>query len=498
MQKLAKPCALMLTTLVVIVGFVTPVAAAELSFGAPANALTVGCKQLLPIWLDTAGVESNALDVEISYDVNAIQIVDSLPNQAGVQILPSKAFQTFFYNQVAGGKIKVAAGSADFAINGKKEVGTIEFIPLVVGSINITFKFSGVGNTLDSNVAAADSSKEVLSGVKNITLELSAATANCPVVSVPVVEFVYPQAGQTDVSPTAQILFKITDSLAGIDLDSLVIELDGQTYTASSSRLKVSGDKNAYIFSLLPNYSDTNSARTLQLKVTGKGLSGAAFTDSVSFTLKVTENAGPIINTGSSTFLEWIADRDLDLLNNINVPLGFAGWGKFAFIFSFLSLLLLVLLLAWHKVFLAPFKFLKILLFNNLVESNTLIIAAGSLKTVRFAQIKIGKAGKEISFTDKFCRGNILVSNPLEEDNLELTYPGMQKYLAPLATIATRQTPYIFALKGNSYLNIFLWFVWKLLALISLVAAVLGLLASYSIQEVLLALFILLLLVLFW
>ncbi len=140
------------------------------------------CTGSIKLFVDVTGEDSNAADIEISYDPTKIVITDTNSIDPGIQIAEGTAFDSYWGNIVdpVQGKILLTAGSLPNNLNtleSRELFATIYFKYENEDSIDFKIKMDGVGNTLDSNIADTTSGNDLLTSVTNGTFILS--TTNC-------------------------------------------------------------------------------------------------------------------------------------------------------------------------------------------------------------------------------------------------------------------------------------------------------------------------------
>lgn len=120
------------------------------------QSLEVGETFKIDIILDTANKPVDGVDIySLHYNPKVFQVVDDIPSQAGIQIMPGTIILNNAVNLVdqAKGTIifsQITAGGQTFT--GKGILATIHFKAVGKGSSDLKFDFSK-GNTIDTNVA---------------------------------------------------------------------------------------------------------------------------------------------------------------------------------------------------------------------------------------------------------------------------------------------------------------------------------------------------------
>ncbi len=265
---------------------VVKVSAASFSFDPASATMIQGCTQSVNIDVDATGENSNASDVEISYDPAQIQIIDSNPDIPGIQVKNGTAYESYFVNQVdpSTGKILIATGSFIGSLTTKKVYATIQFT--ATGAANtsgFTFRFDGVGATLDSNIADTTTSNDLLTSVVNGSYTFVAGSCVSDT-QAPQVQFIVPTPYQSNVALNSNVVIRITDNLSGIDTNSLKFIINGVTYTAASPEVSSSGSALDYTFTINPN-EDFPANKESTITVSGQDVSGNTFSSQTIFNI---------------------------------------------------------------------------------------------------------------------------------------------------------------------------------------------------------------------
>jgi hypothetical protein len=229
--------------------------AATISMSPAAAAFERGCVRSLVIQIDASGESSNAADMRITYDATQVNIIDSNPDVAGTQVKPGTAYESYFYNDVntSSGVITLAAGSFVGTLTSQQPFATINFTSTpsaTASAFNISF--SGVGDTLDSNVADAATSNDLLTGVTNGNYTFVSGPCAADT-QAPQVQFLSPTNGQRGVAPDANVTVRITDNQAGIDLTTVQIVVNGVVYRVGDPQVSYEGGPTNYTFTVNPD-----------------------------------------------------------------------------------------------------------------------------------------------------------------------------------------------------------------------------------------------------
>ncbi len=217
------------------------------------------CPSRVNIEIDVTGDVSNAADIEIYFDPSEITIIDSNPNQSGKQIGTGDAYEIYFGNEVdeINGVIRLAGASFSNYVTNTKTFAYIDFESKIGFSDTTEFEinFTGVGDTKDSNIAETLTSDDLLDDVTNGAYDFTAPPFGSCTADVipPNIIFVSPTPGQTGVPSWTTVRIQITDTLSGVNLDTVQFTINGEIYTPTSSQVVYSGSSLDYIFTINPS-----------------------------------------------------------------------------------------------------------------------------------------------------------------------------------------------------------------------------------------------------
>jgi hypothetical protein len=137
------------------------------------------CESKINIIVNSESKQSNAAEIEITYNKDLIIIVDSNLELPGVQIEKGKAYSAFVLNNVdeTTGKINIVATSLPNDFNGEEIFATIHFRSKTTSTTTTNFSilFNGIGKTLDSNIADTQTGLDLLTNIEDATLNFSNA-----------------------------------------------------------------------------------------------------------------------------------------------------------------------------------------------------------------------------------------------------------------------------------------------------------------------------------
>lgn len=216
-----------------------------------------GCDNLFEIRVNTGGKFSNAADIRINFDPTKVEILDQDPGAAGVQIGKGSAYENYFGNIVDtnSGIIRMAGASLGTPFNGYGTFGYIKFRTKgITNSASFKIAFDGQGSTLDSNIAEDGTNSDLLGSVVDGTY--SFYDGDCYGDKIPpVIIFDYPQDLMIDVPADSDVKIQITDNKSGVDLNSVVIIINGKPYENLDVGFSYLGDKNSYFIIIDPAFN---------------------------------------------------------------------------------------------------------------------------------------------------------------------------------------------------------------------------------------------------
>lgn len=265
-----------LTTIILITTFsffnLNVVSAASYDFSPSYFQFIQECASTLNLLINIEpGQTTNAGEVIINFDPSRIQILDSIGANAGVQVAPGNAFESYFYNTVdnSAGIIRVAAYSLNSVHSGSAIFASINFVSTSIatsGSFNIVF--NGAGATLDSNIGSGISSDDLLTSVTNGNF-IFEDNDFCGVVdnSPPAVNITNPVNGSTNVATNSPVVVNITDDNTGVDISTIVIIINGQTFTQNSPGVIITGTPQEYNITITGLNLPTNTQIPVEVNV---------------------------------------------------------------------------------------------------------------------------------------------------------------------------------------------------------------------------------------
>jgi len=262
--------------------------AASFDFNPSSAQFTAGCRNGINIMVDATNRESNAADIELYYNPNEIEIVDSVANIPGTQIRPGDAYETYFGNDVNNttGRIRLAGASFVSSLNSRKVFATIEFTSRAgVTATSFNIQFDGVGATLDSNIAESSTSDDLLSSVTNGSY--SFRTGDCVADRIPpVITFQSPPKYGVNIPLNQNVIIRITDNQSGVDLSRTTIDINGDIYNLNSPEVSYTGSLLDYTITINPR-NDFINGDTSMIRVITSDIAGNRSTDTNVFNIPI-------------------------------------------------------------------------------------------------------------------------------------------------------------------------------------------------------------------
>ncbi len=260
--------------------FSMTVKAESFEFSPASATLPVDCEKEVDVMIDSGTQHSNAADIEIYYDTTKITIIDSLPGQSGIQVMPGNAYDAYVFNSVdtVNGVIRVAAGALNGDLVGRKTFIKIKFkAKPAVTNASFSIFFTGALNTLDSNIAEKVTNLDILTFVTNGNYSFN-NTACHPDIIAPDININEPNT--TFYSGLLHIEGELTDDNSGVDISTFQLIVNGLAYDASNVTIIQTGNKFHYYITLDPSFN-VNGGLATQLTFFVKDYAGNVGTASM-------------------------------------------------------------------------------------------------------------------------------------------------------------------------------------------------------------------------
>jgi hypothetical protein len=214
------------------------------------------CQFSVAVNIAVSGDQSNAADAIITYDPTKIEIIDALPSIPGIQIKSGNAYEVYVGNTVntTTGTIKLVGYSTTNYLTTNATFATIYARPKVLatsGSFQFTFSGASPYNTLDSNIADATTSYDILSSVTNASYTFTTGVCTADV-TPPAITFISPTNLSNNNPANSQFLIKVADDASGVTLDSVVITINGTSYYQTSPEFTYEGTPADYKITIVP------------------------------------------------------------------------------------------------------------------------------------------------------------------------------------------------------------------------------------------------------
>jgi hypothetical protein len=444
--------------LAIIFAFLLPISifgtveAASFDFDPSNTSFPEVCRQSINIFADVTGESSNGADLEVIYDPTSVQILDSDPDNPGVQILKGNAYEVYVFSDVneTTGRIRLAAASFNTPLTSRKLYATIEFQSKPGATFaNFQVKTDGFGSTvsLDSNIADSNTNLDLLTSVTNGTYTFTQSACQEDTVA-PVHTFVRPEPYSSNNVAQQGVIVRIEDGFVGVDISTVVITINGIEYTYNSPGVSYTGTSSEYTFTIVPTEEyPTNTPVTIISRASD--FAGNTSTAQMIFNVPAgTPISCPVSfvvgDRGSSDFC---SVQEETLVTNL--------FGKDTFVYKVVSeigtpgaasLLLSLTGLLW----MIPFINTPFLLFNLLAaylgrRSSTpwgVILDGVTKKPVAFAVCRIYKSGTlfAVAQTVSDLEGRYGFTVSEGEYRLEVSREGYEKYIFEVVIDAYNRT----------------------------------------------------------
>ncbi len=312
-RKFKKLASLGLFVLIFSTGISTA-DAARFYFSPASQEFSTGCEVAVNIMLDTEGDSVSAADALIYFDSTEIEIVDQNTGASGIQIREGDVFNVYAGNIVNMGeeKIYLTAFNLLSTFNGSGNYGAIVLRGKPgVSSATLTFDYT-LGNTVDSNVADV-SSNDVLDSVGNGSYTF-VDLGYCGTDSTPPnVTNEDPVNGSVGNGLDSNINFDISDASSGVDIDTVIVSIDGTDYQKTDLEFTYTGDSSSYSITIDPS-SDFLDETPVMVEIDAEDFSNNVMsTFQYSFNQPVTDNVPPYV-TGTDPAPN---DQNVSLDSNI-------------------------------------------------------------------------------------------------------------------------------------------------------------------------------------
>lgn len=234
-----------------------------------------GCDSSVNIEVNTEGDLSDAANALVHYNPAEIEIVDADSGLPGTQIRSGNAYEAYVDNTVipADGLIRLTGFSFIRQLSGTATFGTIIFRgrPGVTDTA-LTVEFVA-GSTTDSNIAEFLTSDDLLTGVTNGSYTFR--TGSCVVDTTPPwVTNANPAPDASGVPLDANVSFSLHDNQAGVNLDSIQINVAGTIYSLAGPNIfTYTGNSLNYQITVNP-ISDFTSGAPVLVEINAADLDG--------------------------------------------------------------------------------------------------------------------------------------------------------------------------------------------------------------------------------
>lgn len=253
----------------------------------------VGETFYLDVMINTMGHDTDAADVILSYDDEYIELLDGMPSVPGLQAEPGDAYQFYPGNVVdeATNMISITGFSVAEPLNtGTSEVlfARLHFKALKATSKTpVSFEFIPwgadytfiPGSSIETNIAESVTSQDILKYVESGEYSIGGDTNPPDVIAVT------PSDGQNNTIPTTPIDLKILDGESGVDLDTVAVTINGDTYTVDGAHpFGFAGNPFEYHLSIDRGFP-FNYGQVYDIMVTASDFAGNETTEVFTFTV---------------------------------------------------------------------------------------------------------------------------------------------------------------------------------------------------------------------
>lgn len=236
----------------------------------------------IDVLINTNNTNTDSANIIIGYDDAVTSIQDDDPGLAGIQITPGTAYNnyaSYTVNEVDD-NILMTGYNVTSPYNSGSEYdvfGSFTLVPLSTGTANLTIDFTPA-ETIDSNIAEAITSNDILNAVENGSYSFIADGG------APYISNQNPAPSSSGVAINSNVYLRFRDNECGVNIDSLSVTVDGITYTKSGSpSFSYAGDTSNYLITINPS-ADFNYGENITVNVSGEDSEGNPLSTSYDFT----------------------------------------------------------------------------------------------------------------------------------------------------------------------------------------------------------------------
>lgn len=299
----------------------TQVSASRFYFNPASGQFTQTCESYVDIYVDTQGTASNAADLRVTFNPAQVQVIDQDAEAGGVQleINPGVSYEGYVINDAnnSSGVIRMAASSYFANFNGNAMFARLHFRSVGgTASASFSIDFTGSGSTHDSNIANATSSQDTLTSVGNGSYTF--VTGSCtPDTTVPTIVFVSPQDGDSGIAANAPVEIQISDADSGVDINSIEVIINGETFANGDPGVTITGTAAAYTVTIAGGaHAPFPSGAASSIQVNAEDLLGNAISDLITFN-------NVISNDTTRPTVVFVTPNDLDPNFDTSQPIQF-------------------------------------------------------------------------------------------------------------------------------------------------------------------------------
>jgi len=211
------------------------------------------CVETLHLYIDPMGKLVDAADVKIVYNPAHLELIDANLVTPNFDIVNGNAFKNLYavkHDSILG-SLEFGGDSDGLNISSKSIFASVKLKNLNnVKSTNVSIYFTSNGDTLDSNIASAIDSTDLLSSVKDVKINFSDGQCDFTDVTPPSIFLLTPQKEQSSLKESKEIVLSLVDDFSGIDLSTLSIYVNGKLFKSDSPEVEISGTPSNYSIKL--------------------------------------------------------------------------------------------------------------------------------------------------------------------------------------------------------------------------------------------------------
>ncbi|MBT5016553.1 hypothetical protein HOM98_03630, partial [Candidatus Peregrinibacteria bacterium] len=262
------------------------------------------------ILIHTNNTNTDSANIIIGYDDTKVEVQDDDGGVGGIQITTGSSYDNH-------ASYTVDEDDDEILLTGYNTVspfnsgasyttfGSFTLNPQSTGTANLTIDFTP-GETVDSNIAEAVTSDDILNAVENASYNLLADS------TAPYTSDLNPANSASGVAISSNVVLRFKDDECGADIDTLTVTVDGTAYTkAGPNTFSYSGTSSNYLITINPA-SNFGYDETINVSVAADDIEGNPLTQAYSFTT-IADTTDPTISNRNP------ASGATNILKNTNV-----------------------------------------------------------------------------------------------------------------------------------------------------------------------------------